>query len=146
MDAVLRASAVYLVLLLLFRIFGQRSLAQITTFDFVMLLIFAETTQQALLGEDFSVTNCFLLICTLLCLDRGLLFLGRRWRWFQSVAEGRPLILVRDGAPIEERMERSGVDLEDIMAAAREHQGLETLAQVKFAVLERDGSITVIPA
>lgn len=146
MDAVLRAAAVYLFLLVVFRAFGKRSLAQITTFDFVMLLIVAETTQQALLGDDFSVTNSFLLIASLLVLDRVLSLIKRHSPWFESVSEGRPLILLKDGQPIEERMRKSGVDAADILASARELQGLERLDQIKFAVLERNGLITIIPA
>jgi uncharacterized membrane protein YcaP (DUF421 family) len=64
MDAVLRALAIYLVLMLLFRLVGKRSLAQITTFDFVLILVVGEATQQALLGEDFSITNAALVIAT----------------------------------------------------------------------------------
>ncbi len=145
MDSVLRAAGVYLFLLVIFRAFGKRSLAQITTFDFVMLLIIAETTQQALLGEDFSLTNSFLLICTLLVIDRLLSFLKRRSSWFESVSEGRPLIILKDGKPLEDRMEKSGVDVEEVLAAARELQGLERLEQIKFAILERSGIITIIP-
>jgi uncharacterized membrane protein YcaP (DUF421 family) len=146
METILRAAAVYLFLLLLFRAFGKRSLAQITTFDFVMLLIIAETTQQALLGDDFSVINCLLLVATLLLLDRVLSFIKERSPWFETVAEGRPLVILKDGNPLRERMERSEVDESDILASARELQGLERLDQIKFAVLERNGSITIIPA
>jgi len=64
MDAVLRAGAIYLALLILFKLSGRRSLAQLTTFDFVLLLIIGEATQQALLGEDFSVTNMILVVAT----------------------------------------------------------------------------------
>jgi len=66
-------------LLIIFRISGKRSLGQVTSFDFVLLLIIAETTQQALLGDDYSVTNAFLLIGTLVGIDIGCLktpFLG----------------------------------------------------------------------
>ncbi len=145
MDSVLRAAGIYLFLILVFRAFGKRSLAQITTFDFVMLLIVAETTQQALLGEDFSLTNCFLLIATLLLLDRLFSLIKRRSTWFESVSEGRPLIIVQNGQPLEDRMKKSGVDVADVLAAARELQGLERLEQIKFAVLERSGLITIIP-
>lgn len=146
METILRAVAVYLFLLLIFRAFGKRSLAQITTFDFVMLLIVAETTQQALLGDDFSVISCLLLVATLLLLDRVLSFFKERSAWFEAVAEGRPLVILQDGRPLPERMEKSGVDESDILASAREGQGLERLDQIKFAVLERNGAITIIPA
>ncbi len=145
MDAVARAAAVYLFLLLLFRIFGKRSLAQITTFDFVMLLIVAETTQQALLSNDFSVTNCFILATTLLVLDTGFSYVKQRSSWFDRVTEGVPLILLENGKPIEERMRRSRVTADEILAAARERQGLHRLDQIKFAVLEKSGAISIIP-
>ncbi|HEX2099830.1 MAG TPA: YetF domain-containing protein [Candidatus Synoicihabitans sp.] len=145
MDSVFRGLAVYGFLLLLFRAFGKRSLAQITTFDFVMLLIIAETTQQALLGDDFSVTNSFLLIATLFVCDRGLSWLKDRSSWFERVTESVPLVILRDGHPLKDRMQKSNVDVSDILAAARELQGLERLEQIKYAVLEKGGGITIIP-
>ena len=145
MEAVLRAAAVYGFLLLIFRVFGKRSLAQITTFDFVLLLIVAETTQQALLGDDFSVTNTFVLVATLFVLDFLLSRMKDRWPWFERVAESVPLIVVKDGQPLEERMRRSGIDVNDVLIAARERQGLERLDQIKYAVLEKNGGITIVP-
>lgn len=71
MDAVLRAAAIYFVLMVLFRVAGRRSLTDLTTFDFVLLLIIGEATQQALLGDDFSVTNAILIISTLIAIDVG---------------------------------------------------------------------------
>jgi uncharacterized membrane protein YcaP (DUF421 family) len=78
MDTVLRGLSVYIFLLIIFRIGGKRSLGQVTSFDFVLLLIIAETTQQALLGDDYSVTNAFLLIGTLVGVDIGLSLLKQR--------------------------------------------------------------------
>jgi len=72
MDSILRATGMYIALMLLFRVAGRRSLADLTTFDFVLLLIIGEATQQALLGEDFSFTNAMLVIATLIVLDVGL--------------------------------------------------------------------------
>jgi uncharacterized membrane protein YcaP (DUF421 family) len=145
MDAVVRAVAVYAFLLVVFRITGQRSMGQVTTFDFVLLLIVAETTQQALLGEDYSITNALLLITTLFVLDFGLSALKRRSRKLDRLLEGLPLVVVEQGRPLTERMRRSGVDEEDVLHAARRDHGLERMEQVKFAVLERDGVISVIP-
>ena len=145
MDAVLRAAAVYGFLLLIFRVFGKRSLAQITTFDFVLLLIVAETTQQALLGDDFSVTNSLLLVATLFLLDFLLSKLKDRWPWFERAAESVPLIIVKDGQPLHDRMHRTGIDVSDVLTAARERQGLDRLDQIKYAVLERNGGISIIP-
>lgn len=145
MDALARGIAVYLFLLVLFRISGKRSLGNVTTFDFVLLLIIAETTQQALLGNDFSVTNAFLLILTLMGLDIGASVLRRRWRSLDKWIEGLPVVIVDHGRLLEDRMHRERVDRQDVLAAARERQGLERLEQVKYAVLERDGEISIIP-
>lgn len=145
MDPVLRAVSVYLFLLLVFRAFGKRSLAQITTFDFVLLLIIAETTQQALLGDDFSITNSFILIAVLFLLDAAFDLIRRRSRWFGRVTEGLPLIILKDGKVLSERMARSRIDETEILAAARESQGLERLEQIKYAVLEKNGAISIIP-
>jgi uncharacterized membrane protein YcaP (DUF421 family) len=145
MDAVLRAAAVYLFLLLVMRITGKRSLSQVTMFDFVLLLIIAETTQQALLGDDFSVTNCFLLVLTLMALDKVLVLVKQRSKRIAVWSEGLPLILVEHGEVHQDRLDESQVDVGDILAAARELQGLERLEQIKYAVLERHGGITVVP-
>lgn len=145
MDAVLRGVAIYVVLLILFRINGKRALGQVTTFDFVLLLIIAETTQQALLGDDFSLTNAFLLILTLVGLDLGLSLLKRRWKNLDLYLEGAPLVIVENGRPIKEYLDRARLDEEDILHAARDLQGLESMNQIKYAVLERNGDITIIP-
>ncbi len=71
MDSVLRAAVVYLVILVLFRLVGKRSLADVGPFDFVLLLIIAEATQQAMIDDDNSMTNSFLVILTLLTLNVG---------------------------------------------------------------------------
>ncbi len=144
MDAVLRGIAVYVFLVIIFRISGQRSLGQVTTFDFVLLLIIAETTQQALLGEDFSITGAFLLIITLIALDVGLSLLKQRWPRLDRLLEGLPLVIVEDGKPLAERMAKARVDEDDVLTAARELQGLERMEQIKYAVLERSGGISII--
>lgn len=145
MDAVIRAFAVYAFLIVLFRIAGKRSLAEITTFDFVLLLIISEATQQAMLGEDFSMTHCFLLVITLVGIDVGFSLVKRRWPKMESVVEGLPLILVKDGQVMEERMHRSRVDKDDILESARRLRGLARMDQIAYAVLERNGGITIIP-
>ena len=145
MDAVLRGFAVYFFLLVLFRISGKRSMAQITTFDFILLLIISETTQQALLVDDFSITNAFILIITLVVIDMTLAMLKERLPWLDKAVDSVPLVILEDGKPIEERMNKVRVDVSDILAAAREKQGLQRLDQIKYAVLERSGGISIIP-
>jgi uncharacterized membrane protein YcaP (DUF421 family) len=145
MDAVLRAAAIYFFLLALFRISGSRTLADATAFDLVLLLIVAEATQQALVGTDYSVTAAVLLILTLVGVDIALSFAKQRSRRLERIMDGMPVVLVEDGRALTGPMNRARVDEKDIMSAARLHQGLERLDQIKFAVLESSGGISIIP-
>ena len=141
----MRAAAIYVFLLVIFRITGKRSLAQITTFDFVLLLIIGEATQQALLGDDFSIINAWIVIGTLMMLEVGLSFVKEKWPAMDAVMESRPVVIVENGRLIQDRARPERVDLNDVMMAARELHGLERLEQIKFAVLERSGGISIVP-
>ena len=146
MDAVLRALAVYTVVVVVFRISGKRTLDAVTLFDFVLLLIIAEATQQGLLGDDISVTNAALVVITLVLTDKALAAAANRWPAVDRLVNNVPLILIEDGTVHHERVRRSNMSLDDILEAARHLHGLERLAQVKYAVLERDGTISIVPA
>jgi uncharacterized membrane protein YcaP (DUF421 family) len=143
-DTILRAGAVYLFLLLVFRLAGKRTLGESTTFDFVLLLLIAETTQQAIVAEDASITASFLAILTLIGLDILFAVLKARWKNLDRWLEGMPLIIVENGRPLRDRMKQEYVDEDDVLTSARE-QGLERMDQIRFAVLERSGSISIIP-
>jgi uncharacterized membrane protein YcaP (DUF421 family) len=146
METVIKATAVYLFLLLMFRIAGKRTLAQVTTFDFVLLLIISEAVQQAMIGDDNSITNAFLLVVTLIGLNVLFSEIKLRWRAAEGVLDGAPLLIVENGKAKEDLMRKERVDVDDVLDAAREHHGLERLEQVKFAVLERNGKISIVPA
>lgn len=145
MEPILRAAAIYLFLLLIFRISGKRSLAQITTFDFLLLLIIGEATQNAMIADDNSLTTSALVITTLLGIDLVLNNWKRRSRKLERLLDDVPLILVHHGQPIGSRMRQSGVSESDVMEAARRLRGLERMDQIKFAVLERSGGISIVP-
>jgi uncharacterized membrane protein YcaP (DUF421 family) len=145
MDSIVRALIVYFVLMILFRIGGKRSLAQITTFDFVLLLIISEAVQQALIANDNSMMNSLLLVLTFFVADIGMSMLKGKSRLFEKLVDDVPLILVENGKPLEERMRKERVDENDILASARMSQGLERMDQIKYAVLERSGGISIIP-
>ena len=145
MDSVVRAAVVYLALLLLFRIVGKRTLAETGVFDFVLLLIIAEATQQAMIDDDNSMTNAFLIIVTLLALNIGFSILKQRSSFVDRLIDDVPVLIVVDGNPLKDRMDRARVDERDILQAARETQGLARLDQIQYAVLERDGAISVVP-
>lgn len=135
----------YLFLLIIFRMMGKRTLNEATTFDLVLLLIISEVTQQGLVGEDFSITTSVVLICTLMGLDIIFTWFKKRYAGFRRIVEGVPLIIVDNGKPLKGRMHNADVDEEDIMHAARSNCGLERMDEIKYAVLEKDGSITIIP-
>lgn len=145
MDAVLRATVVYFFLLVVFRIAGRRMLSEMTTFDFVLVLIIAEATQQGLLGNDFSVTNAFLVIITLIGIELALTALKQRSARLEKWIDGVPSVIIEDGRPLKDRMEKARIDEQDILSAARTGYGLERMDQIKYAVLERNGSISIIP-
>ncbi len=145
LESVLRAAAIYLFLTVIMRVAGRRTLGEMTSFDFVLLLIISEATQNALLRDDYSITNAFLLILTLVTLDIGLSMGKQRSPRLDKWIDGLPTVLVEDGRPLRDRMDKARVDVPDILEAARELQGLERLDQVRFAVLERNGNITIIP-
>jgi uncharacterized membrane protein YcaP (DUF421 family) len=145
MDSILRGLTVYAFLLILFRIAGKRTLSQTTTFDLVLLLIISETTQQAMVDNDHSVTNAFLLIMTLLGATIGLSLLKQRFPKLDIFLEGAPLILIDQGKLLKDRMDKCRVDEAEILTAARMSQGLTRIDQIQYAILERNGDISIIP-
>jgi len=130
----------------LFRIVGKRSLSQITTFDFILLLIISEAIQNGMVGSGYSVTSALVLVLTLMLIDFGLGLVKRRFPRVELWLDGAPIVLVERGRPLRERLARSGVDLDDVLTAARRSQGLERIEQIKYAVLERNGELSIIPA
>ena len=145
MDAILRGVVVYLLLLLIFRIAGKRSLSQVTTFDLVLTLIISESIQQALLDGDNSLTNAFLVVIALVGTDILLSHVKQRWPRVERVLQGMPLVILEGGKPIAGRLDRERVDEEDILHAARQQEGLRSLEDLDYAVLETSGDITVVP-
>jgi uncharacterized membrane protein YcaP (DUF421 family) len=145
METVIRGLVLYVFLMIIFRISGKRTLYEATVFDFVLLLIIAETAEQALVGEDHSMINSFVLIITLLLADISLSLLKQKYKGFGKVLDGVPVILLDDGKVLHDRLKKVRVDEADIMESARALRGLERLDQIKFAILEKDGKITIIP-
>jgi uncharacterized membrane protein YcaP (DUF421 family) len=145
MDSVLRAIAIYVIIWMIFRIAGRRTFAELTSFDFVLLLICGEASQQALLGTDFSITNAGLVVLTLVWMDVGLSHLKQRVKSADRVMDGLPLVLVANGKLLHQRMDRERVDESDILDEARKRMGISRIDQIKYAVLERDGKISIVP-
>lgn len=145
METVLRAASMYLLLMVVFKIAGRRTLMEMTSFDLILLLIISEATQQALLGDDFSVTGAGLTIVTLIVIDILFGTMKTRFPRVERLIDGSSLILVEEGKLLRQRAKRAGVDEEDILQSARSSQRLERLDQIKFAILEKTGKISIIP-
>jgi uncharacterized membrane protein YcaP (DUF421 family) len=144
-GTVLSAIAVYAFLLLVFRVSGKRTMAQATPFDLTLLLIISEAVQNALTGEDRSLTTAFVVVATLAAVDIGLSLLKLRSTHLERIIDDVPVVIFAEGKPFEDRMKQARVDEADILEAARELHGLERLDQVRYAVLERNGQISIVP-
>jgi uncharacterized membrane protein YcaP (DUF421 family) len=144
MEIVLRATALYAFLLVLFRVAGRRTLAQTTVFDLVLLFVIGEMAEPAILGGDGSLTGGAIAIVTLVALDVSLSIVKQRSPRIDRLVDGVPVAIVRDGRPDREAMERERVDEEDVLAAARQTQGLSSMDRISAAVLERNGQISVL--
>lgn len=145
MELIARALAIYFALWVLFRMAGKRALTTMTTFDFVLLLIIAEAIQQGLIGRDRSLTGAITIVGTWLFLDIGLSELKQRFGRIEKVIDGVPVVLIEQGRIHRDRLAKERVDETDILAAARERLGISRLDEIDYAILERNGGITVVP-
>lgn len=141
---VARTAIVYLALLGGLRLAGTRELGQMTPFDLVVILLIANALQNAMVGPDTSVTGGLIAAAVLLILNLALARFRKRLPWLRRIAEGEPVLLVTDGRVLQERLQRVGLDEADLAQAAREH-GIDGLAEVRQAVLEVDGTISIVP-
>jgi uncharacterized membrane protein YcaP (DUF421 family) len=142
-DIALRTLAVYLIILIGLRLAGKRELGQMTVFDLVVLLLIANAVQNAMVGPDTSLLGGILAAVVLLALNTIVARLRLRSPRLRRLVEGTPTLLVLHGEPIPDHLRREGIDQETLEAALREH-GVEDLADVEMAVLEIDGSISVV--
>jgi uncharacterized membrane protein YcaP (DUF421 family) len=143
-EILLRTFVVYLVVLVLLRIAGKRELGQMTPFDLVVILVIANSVQNAMTGGDNSLIGGILAATTLTIVNIAVGRWGSRVPFFRRVVASEPRLLLRDGKPLPEALESEHVDIEELEMAAREH-GIADLDGVTAAVLEEDGSISIIP-
>ena len=143
MEMVLRAVAIYLILLIIFKVAGRRTLMQLTSFDLILLLIISEATQQAMLSTDYSVTGSMLTIVTLVSVDILFGYIEALSQ-AENYLDGSPTIVVENGVVADDKMKMVNISVDDILLAAR-HHGIYQLEKIKFAILERNGQISIIP-
>jgi uncharacterized membrane protein YcaP (DUF421 family) len=141
-DVALRTGVVYLALLLGLRLMGKRQVAQLTTFDFVLLLLLSNAVQNAMTGPDTSLLGGLVAAGTLLALNVIIAGIVRRSRKAEHIIEGTPTLLIQRGQILNQNLAREGITRDDLTRALREH-GVETVEDVHSATLEVDGSVSV---
>ncbi len=145
LSLILRTVGVYFAMLVGFRIFGKRELGQATIFDVAMVLLIANAVQNAMVGPDVSLIGGLIVAAVLLLLNALMAYLQVHDRWFRYVLEGRPTVLVSDGQWFDKALQEEGLDRGEVYAAMRE-TGVVDVREVRLAVLEANGNITVVPS
>ena len=143
-EIVGRTLAVYVFLLAAFRIAGKRELGVMAPFDLVVMLVIANAVQNAMVGSDTTLRGGLTAAATLLVANWLIVRLEQRSRWLEVSLSGSPTLLVSDGRTIIDNLRREHVTDADIAHALREH-GIDAIQEVKLAVLEVDGTISVVP-
>jgi|SRR3954451_15619443 uncharacterized membrane protein YcaP (DUF421 family) len=143
MDIVLRALVAYAFIIFILRIVGRRELSSLGANDLVLLVVLGDLVQNGVTQSDDSVTGILLAISTFALLAVATSFITFKSRRAQRVIEGEPLILVQDGKPVEKNMRAERLTVDDVAEEAR-GQGIETLDEIKWCVLESSGSMSFI--
>jgi uncharacterized membrane protein YcaP (DUF421 family) len=143
LEKILRPALSYLILLIIFRITSNRSLGQATMFDFLVILLISNVVQNAMIGDDLSLLGAAVGAITMVTLSALLNRITMQSRKVRHLLEGSPTLLIHNGVQDEERMRRLAISRSDLNLAVRK-AGLTRLADVGFAILELDGSISII--
>ncbi len=143
-EVALRTAIVYLFIVTALRLSGKREVGQMSVLELVVILVISDAVQNSMVGDNTTLWGGLVAVATLLALDLGLKALTRRSRRLREAVEGEPRLLVRDGRLLERAVREEGLEADEVHAAIRSH-GLAGVEDVRLAVLETDGSISVIP-
>ena len=138
-----RSIAMYLALLLALRAFGKREVGQFTLFDLVLVLLVANAIQPAMTGPDTSLGGGFVILLSLFGLNVVVAWLRRRSPFVQDLTEARPTVIARNGRWLLGALRREGIARADLGMVLRDHD-LDSVREVSLAVLEPDGTISVL--
>jgi uncharacterized membrane protein YcaP (DUF421 family) len=144
-EKVLRALLVYAFLLIAIRAFGRRELGQLTAFDLIVLLTISNILQNAMIGNDNSVTGGFIGAVVLLSANYGVAYLTFRSKRAERMVEGAPKVLILNGKLQRDAVNSELITEQELLSAVR-REGLESFQDVKLAISEPNGLISVIPA
>lgn len=143
LDILLRTALIYLLVLAGVRLTGKREVGQMTPFDLTLLLLLSNSVQNAMTGPDTSLAGGVIAAVTLLLLNYGIAEGAGVNRRFRRWVQGQPSLLVHNGEVISAHMAREHVTNDQLHRALREH-GVSSLQDVALAVLEVDGSISIL--
>jgi uncharacterized membrane protein YcaP (DUF421 family) len=143
MEIVIRATVIFFFVWILTRLLGKRTLAQLSAFELVLLVMLGDLIQGGVTQDDTSLTGALLAVSTLAFWVLAFSFLSWRFRRAETVIQGIPAVLINDGEVIEENMRIERMPHSDLCEAARQ-QGIGDLDEVKLAVLETNGLVSFI--
>jgi uncharacterized membrane protein YcaP (DUF421 family) len=143
-QIVLRTVVIYLAFLLALRLFGKREIGQFTLSDLVLILLAANAVQPAMTGPDTSLVGGLVIVAALFLVNVALSWLRLHNRRAREFLEGHPTVIAKDGQWYPRVMEREGIDMDEALMALREH-GIGKIDDVELAVLEVDGTVSVVP-
>jgi uncharacterized membrane protein YcaP (DUF421 family) len=143
-QIVVRTAVVYVFLLAALRLAGKREIGQMTPFDLVVILVIANAVQNAMVGPDTSLIGGLLAAAALVVANAAVSYLGFSSRLFERTLIGSPTLLVSDGHLIDAHLRRERIDADEVLMAMREH-GVADISEVKLAVLEVDGTVSIVP-
>jgi uncharacterized membrane protein YcaP (DUF421 family) len=143
MEIVLRATAIYFFLWMLTRALGKRELAEMTAFELLLLVVVGDLIQQGVTQEDMSVTGAMLAVGTIAAWILLFSWLSYRSRPARNLIEGVPVVVVRDGRPIEPALRLERVTMDELLESAR-NQGISNLRDIELAILEPSGQFSFL--
>jgi len=143
MDLVLRATFVFFLILVVTRAVGRRELSRMEPFDLILLVVIGDLVQQGVTQSDYSLTGATTVIATLAVLTVLTAYVSFRVTSLRPVLEGNPIVLVADGEILDRNLRGQRVTREEVRAEARQ-QGIGSLADVRFAILETNGKISFL--
>jgi uncharacterized membrane protein YcaP (DUF421 family) len=145
MDLAIRAAVIFLFILVVTRLMGKRELASLEPFDLILLVVLGDLVQQGVTQDDYSVTGAMIVISVMVLMTVATSYLTFRSRGIRRFIEGQPVVLVENGRPIAQNLRRERITVEELEEKARLEQ-VDSLDNVRLAVLETSGDISIIPA
>ncbi len=143
LEKLIRSAMVYLFLLIAFRLTGKRQLGQLTAFDLVVVLIISNVLQNAMIGNDNSLGGGLLGAVVILLLNALVAWFTFRYKRAERIIEHSPTVLVKHGRILHENLRRERVSMPELRTALRK-EGVVSLRDVRYAILEEDGHLSVL--